>query len=116
VDLPPTQQSCTECADLDEAVRDARRAWEIVALVALTDLPPGTGIIVDDAFETVLYMPFGGVRKKDNELCNEAPIKAEARADADRSALSRPLFGKAGIQPLGGGGASSRVALLTFAT
>jgi Domain of unknown function (DUF6894) len=55
-----------ECADLDEAAREgARRAWEIEAREALTDLRPSTGtIIVEDEYETVLHMPFGG-------LCNE---------------------------------------------
>jgi hypothetical protein len=53
-----------ECADLDEAAREAaRRAWEIEAREALTDLRPSTGsIIVDDECETVLHMPFGSLR------------------------------------------------------
>ena len=61
------------CADLDEAAREAaRRAWEIEAREALTDLRPSTGIIiVDDEYETVLHMPIGSVRNERIERLNE---------------------------------------------
>jgi hypothetical protein len=65
-----------ECTGLDEAAREAaRRAWEIEAREALTDLPPSTGtIIVDDEYKTVLHLPFGSLS---NELASAPGLGAQ---------------------------------------